>query len=226
MGQDQVSGGVSVPCWLAAPVAMFYGNLPEFGNKVKIGNNVQFGDRFKNWCNVWSVKGVTVDDHVPECHVTFGRGWLHNVWWDPHIDRKPSWGTISNVPLHIPHEKLKSRLTHHTVLFSLNGSHRNNCLVLSHDDEYFTKAHWFQTRVYSKDDIISVLEFLVENIFVVLAGKVFKQRGSIYCSPLLAEIFLYSHELEFMDFALDGKEAIRVPDEQNRLQINVFMHWI
>ena len=27
MGQDQVSGGVSVLCWLAAPVTMFYGNL-------------------------------------------------------------------------------------------------------------------------------------------------------------------------------------------------------
>ena len=27
MGQDQVSGGVSVLCWLAAPVAMFHGNL-------------------------------------------------------------------------------------------------------------------------------------------------------------------------------------------------------
>ena len=27
MGQDQVSVGVSVFCWLTAPVAMFYGNL-------------------------------------------------------------------------------------------------------------------------------------------------------------------------------------------------------
>ena len=27
MGQDQVSGGVSVLCWLAAPVAMLHGNL-------------------------------------------------------------------------------------------------------------------------------------------------------------------------------------------------------
>ena len=27
MGQDQVSGGVSVLCWLAASVAMFYGHL-------------------------------------------------------------------------------------------------------------------------------------------------------------------------------------------------------
>ena len=52
MGQDQVSGGVSVLCWLAAPIAMFYGKLSKFCNKVKIGNEVQFGDRFKNWCNV------------------------------------------------------------------------------------------------------------------------------------------------------------------------------
>ena len=48
MGQNQVSLGVSVLCWLAAPVAMFYGNLPKFGNKVKIGNKVHFGDIFKN----------------------------------------------------------------------------------------------------------------------------------------------------------------------------------
>ena len=72
MGQEQVSGGKSVLCWLAAPVAMFYGNLPKSDNKVKICNKVQFGARFKNWFNVWSVKGVTVDDNVPEWHVTLG----------------------------------------------------------------------------------------------------------------------------------------------------------
>ena len=60
VGQDQVSGGVIVLCWLAVPVPMFYENLPKFGNKVKIRNNVQFGDSFKNWCNVWSVKGKVV----------------------------------------------------------------------------------------------------------------------------------------------------------------------
>ena len=47
MGQNQVSEGVSVFCWLAASIAMVKGNLPKFGNKVKIGNKVQFGDRFK-----------------------------------------------------------------------------------------------------------------------------------------------------------------------------------
>ena len=88
MGQDQVSGGVSVLCWLAAPVAMFYGNLQSSVIRSKIGIKVRFGNRFANWCNVWSTEGVIVYGHVPECHVTFGRGRLHNVWWDPHIDHK------------------------------------------------------------------------------------------------------------------------------------------
>ena len=48
--------------------------------------------------------------------------------------------------------------------------------------------------------IIKMLEFLVENIFVVFAGKVFQQifgiPMGINCAPLLADIFLYSYEEE------------------------------
>ena len=75
---------------------------PKFGNNVEIGYKVQFGNKLANWCNVWSIEGVIVYGHVPECHVTFKRGRLHNVWLDTHIDHKTSWGTISNVPWHIP----------------------------------------------------------------------------------------------------------------------------
>ena len=35
MGQGQVSGGVSVLCWLAAPVAVFYGNLQNLVKRSK-----------------------------------------------------------------------------------------------------------------------------------------------------------------------------------------------
>ena len=96
MVQDQESGGASVLCWLATPVAMFHGNLQKFGNKVKIGNKVQFGNTFTNWCNVWSIEGVNVYGHVPECHATFGRGRFHNVWWDPHNDHK-TWNSTKLV---------------------------------------------------------------------------------------------------------------------------------
>ena len=47
-----------------------------------------------------------------------------------------------------------------------------------------------------------MLEFLVDNIFVVFAGKVFQQIIGIpmgtNCAPLLADIFLYSYEAEFI----------------------------
>ena len=45
MGQDHVSGGVSVLRWLLNRTRwkMFYGNLLKFGNKVNVGNKVQLG---------------------------------------------------------------------------------------------------------------------------------------------------------------------------------------
>ena len=47
-----------------------------------------------------------------------------------------------------------------------------------------------------------MLEFLVDNIFVVFAGKVVQQtvgiqRGTNY-APILADIFLHSYEAEFI----------------------------
>ena len=52
---------------------------PKFCNKVIIGIKFQIGNKFANRCNVRSIEGVIVYGHVPECHVTFGRGILHNV---------------------------------------------------------------------------------------------------------------------------------------------------
>ena len=59
---------------------------------------------------------------------------------------------------------------------------------------------------YTEEDIIRMLEFLVDNIFVVFAGKVFQQTIGIpmgtNCAPLLADIFLYSYEAEFIQSLL------------------------
>ena len=38
--------------------SMFFENLPQL-------------KRVKNWCNVWSMEGVTIYGHHPECRVTF-----------------------------------------------------------------------------------------------------------------------------------------------------------
>ena len=68
------------------------------------------------------------------------------------------------------------------------------------------KEHSDSKNMYSEDDIIKMLEFLKDNIFVVFAGKVFRQIVGIpmgtNCAPLLADIFLYSYEAEFIQSLL------------------------
>ena len=110
----------------------------------------------------------------------------------------------------IPHDKLKSRLAsiiRNSFMFK-NGNRRYKYLVLGHEESYFVKEHSDSKHKYSEDDIIKMLEFLVDNIFVVFVGKVFQQIVGIpmetNCAPppLLADIFLYSYEAEFIQSLL------------------------
>ena len=47
-----------------------------------------------------------------------------------------------------------------------------------------------------------MLEFLIDNICVMFGGRVFQQTVGIpmatNCAPLLADLFLYSHEADFI----------------------------
>ena len=55
-----------------------------------------------------------------------------------------------------------------------------------------------------------MLDFLIDNIFVTIGGCVFQQTISILmgtnCAPLLADLFLYSYETDFIQELLRKKE--------------------
>ena len=75
------------------------------------------------------------------------------------------------------------------------------------------KEHSDSKNKYTEEDITKMLEILVDNIFVVFAGKVFQQIIGILmgtnCVPLLADIFLYSYEAEFTQSLLSaGKKRL------------------
>ena len=97
-----------------------------------------------------------------------------------------------------------SRVTYSNSSALGNGNRRYKYLVLGYEESYFVKEH--SKHKYSEDDIIRMLEFLVDNIFVVFVGKVFQQIVGIpmgtKCAPLLADIFLYSYEAEFIQTLL------------------------
>ena len=77
----------------------------------------------------------------------------------------------------IPHSKLKDKLRE---LFQLcfikkNGQRRYKYLVLGRDRSDFVKNHSDSTKKSSETDIINILEFLIENIFIIFGERVFQQ---------------------------------------------------
>ena len=58
-------------------------------------------------------------------------------------------------------------------------------------------------NMYTADNIRKIIEFLIDNIFVQFGGRLFCQVIGILmgtnCAPLLADLFLYSYENEFLD---------------------------
>ena len=64
------------------------------------------------------------------------------------------------------------------------------------------KNHSGAKHKYTEYSIVRMIEFLIDNIFVESGGVIFQQVIGIpmrtNCSPLLADLFLYSYEAEFI----------------------------
>ena len=58
-----------------------------------------------------------------------------------------------------------------------------------------------------------MIEFLVDNMYVTFGGQLFRQMVGILmgtnCAPILADLFLYSYESEFLDkLVKEGKRKL------------------
>jgi hypothetical protein len=85
------------------------------------------------------------------------------------------------------------------VFLTKNGIRKYKCLVIGKQDTYFVRHHSDGPYKYPEADIKIMLGFLVD----IPIG--------IYCSPLLADIFLYSYEAEFVQKLLwDNNEKVAV----------------
>ena len=83
-------------------------------------------------------------------------------------------------------------------------------IPLGYNSIYFSnKIHKGKT-CYSEEQVISMLEFLIDNIFVSFGGTLFQQVVGIpmgtNCAPLLADLFLYSYESEFLQKLVKDKK--------------------
>ena len=64
------------------------------------------------------------------------------------------------------------------------------------------QKHSDSPKKFFETDIIKLLEFLIDNIFVMFTGLVFQQTVSIpmdtYCAPVITDLFLYSYKAGFI----------------------------
>ena len=122
------------------------------------------------------------------CETAYSRSGINQMWilrnskeLIDHL-KSPNFNLITNIKSFdfstlytaIPHQKLKSRLA--TIIrnsfLHKNENRRYKYLVLGREGPYFVKEHSDLKNKYTEEDIIKMLEFLVDNIFVVFAGKV------------------------------------------------------
>ena len=156
------------------------------------------------------------------CETAYSRSGINQMWILKNLKelldhlKSPNFNLITNTKSFdfstlytiIPHQKLKSRLAtiKRNSFIHKNGNRRYKYSVLGREGPYFVREHSDSKSKYTEEDIIRMLEFLVDNIFVVFAGKFFQQIIGIpmgtNCAPLLADIFLYSYEAEFIQSLL------------------------
>ena len=112
----------------------------------------------------------------------------------------------------IPHAQLKSRMKDliHRCFSKKSGEPRYRYIVVGREKTYFVKHNSESKQKYTEEDVIKMLEFLIDNIFVQFGGLVFQQTIGIpmgtNCAPLLADLFLHSYEAEFIEGLLRNKE--------------------
>ena len=98
---------------------------------------------------------------------------------------------------------MKSRISNlvHNAFRKKDRSVGYTYIIVTRAAGYFT--HDINGNMYTADNICKMIEFLIDNIFVQFGGHLFRQVAGIPVgtnyAPLLAGLFLYSHENTFLD---------------------------
>ena len=92
----------------------------------------------------------------------------------------------------------------HNAFRKTDGSVRYSHIEVTRSKGYFTHdVNGGESNMYTSDNICDMIEFLIDNIFVQFGGCLYRQVIGILtgtnCPPLIADLFLYSNENDFLD---------------------------
>ena len=171
-------------------------------------------------CLLTKLLSTIKDGLVRYCNTKTSRNGVNNMWilknstsllssldqLDVRTAKSVQTFDFSTLYTSIPHDLLKSRISNlvHNAFRKKDGSVRYTHIKLTRAKEYFThNINGGGDNMFTADSICEMIEFLIDNIFVQFGGRLFRQVIGIpmgtNCAPLLADLFLYSYENEFLD---------------------------
>ena len=110
---------------------------------------------------------------------------------------------LQKLYISLPHNVLKSRISNlaHSAFIKKDRSVRYTHIKVT---TYLThNINGGETALYTADNICKIIELLIDNIFVQFGGRLFRQIIGIpmgtNCAPLLADLFFYSYDNEFLE---------------------------
>jgi len=110
----------------------------------------------------------------------------------------------------IPLDKLKNRIS--GLIIKSFTAQTWKFIKIHKDTASWTKNINKSGMSFSCDDVINLMSWLIDNTYVTIGDKVFKQCIGIPmgtdCAPYLANLFLYSYEFDFMNKLLKEKKHL------------------
>ena len=150
------------------------------------------------------------------CEIVYSRSGINQMWIlknskellnslkaSSHVSSIKTYD-FSTLYTTIPHDKLKLRLRDIITgtFVTKKGNQRYKYIVVKHNHAYFVKDESDAKQKFTHTDIIQMLNFLIDNIYIEFGGIIFQQTIGIpmgtNCAPLLADLFLYSYESDFI----------------------------
>ena len=157
-------------------------------------------------CLLIKVLSTTKDGLMRYCNTKTSHNGVNNMWI-----LKNSTSLLSSLDQLDVHTATSVQTFDFSTLYtSINafrkkdGSVRYTHIKVTRAKGYFTHViNGSGDNMYTADNICKMIEFLIDNIFVQFGGCLFCQVIGIpmgtNCAPLLADLFLYSCENEFLD---------------------------
>ena len=107
---------------------------------------------------------------------------------------------FENLYTNIPHDKLKDKIK--SFVFRIFELKKSNFITIGSHRAYFTKERSKKILSCNKEELMSWIEYIIDNAMVVYLGELYRQVIGIpmgtSCAPYLANIFLHVYEYEYL----------------------------